>query len=70
MTNQLPQGDEPLAGGAGPGMLRPKRLVANGKRALIECQCFLMVSLVLLKRGEIVEGLSGVGVLRTEPPPI
>ena len=43
----LPQGGEPLAGGAGPGVLRPKRLFADGKRASVERQGFLLVSLLL-----------------------
>lgn len=32
VTDPLPQGSEPLAGGTGLGMLRPKRLLADGKR--------------------------------------
>ena len=55
MTNPLPQGGEPLAGGTGFGMLRPKRLVANGKRAVVERKGFLVASLLLSQRGEIME---------------
>src|SRR5690242_19583340 len=47
VTHPLPQGGELLAGGAGPGMLRPKHPLADGKRPLVERESFLAMSLLL-----------------------
>ena len=67
MTHPLPQGSEPLAGGTGFGMLRPKRLVANGERTFVEHKGFLEVSLLLPKRGEVMEDLCGIRMGWSQP---
>src|SRR5581483_1583422 len=69
LTDPLPQGGEPLAGGTGFGMVRPKRLFADGKRALVEGERlgFGISALLGVEASQVGERVGHIRMLRAHP---